>query len=529
LKLSLRWFGLLLLPLLFLSSSLSARAQSSNVVTLTVVPASLAFAPKEKLQVVVTAALPEEGVQFITLSKFHDAAVVVSIADARREGDLLRGAIAWTVEITRLPQGAATGTIHFRADYEIKGAQGGLVPGVVTTALAITERPQDQIDDILSARIDTALEQLNQGQSQQLFIVVTNKSNIPVTITDVSSRPPQYVNATIEAFDAGLVLAPQQTRPIGVTLTTDDLVQIGKHVIVFDVAARWERNGVETQGNLVLKQAFAVGVPLQSDLLTVLGFTALGIASLYFVPGFLIVTAFVFLYNQIKPKEPLDFGATKTGFWLIAVSLSLAAVFLYPVYSPYLFRILFLGQTTARNLFVAYGLNDIFALWAGSVAVGIALWGLWVFVGIPFHARARALDARLYVPTSEDDPRIILEKLVNHRAGYELERARYTQEDQTQNVLLLPSKMSASPDKRWIIPFAILDGAEETYKAQARGQLAAKANGRAFLKLFKQWGNNVTFEWELPAQNPVRGPQWVDRASAPASGGRDYLIRVKQV
>ena len=266
-------------------------------------------------------------VESIVLSSFSDMEVAVQIADPVRSQPPLQGDQIWEVTLTRSGKGQPTGKVYFRAEYQQRQSDGRLLPGVASASLDVQERVPDPLEEVITAIMKTTLDTLQDNQARQVFVVVTNISHVPVTVTHIEAWPIPFVTTTVEDLDGGVRLDPQEAHPFALILTAEDQVQPGKHLLVVRVDAEWERGGRPMAGSLVLNQEFEASAFGESAILQVMG-----IPSLLFLPGFLFVTTLILLVGWYPKKKLLSLvlDLCKPDFLWCAVTFSLLVVVLFP-------------------------------------------------------------------------------------------------------------------------------------------------------------------------------------------------------
>ena len=484
-------------------------------ITLSLTPDTVALSPAETAQVVVVARIPVEDVESIALSSFSDMEVGVEIADPVRSELPLQGDQVWEVTLTRSGKGQPTGKVYFSAEYQQRQSDGRLLPGVVSASLDIQERVPDPIEEVITAKLETSLDTLQDQQTRQVFVVVSNISDVPVTVTRIETWPISHVTTTVEDLDGGVRLDPQEAHPFALILTADDQVQPGKHLLVVRVDAEWERGGRPMAGSLVLNQEFEASAFGESAILQVMG-----IPSLLFLPGFLFVTTLILLWGRWYPKEKLlglELDFRKADFLWAAVTLSLVVVVLYPwltgSFLPWLLR----RPMDSRNLLQGYGFDDIVGLWLGAVLTGFLLWlvgnclrWLWGLGKKLLDWLERRKQAELdeqdrqerarLVPATEDRPLDALKKIAANELWLgDVEAFKFKKGNKEQTVFQLPCPdQFAEPGKVWVAPgmdpksdddAALEDLSALAGDAENFGQLIAK------LEEFENAGT-VSLEWD---------------------------------
>jgi hypothetical protein len=428
-------------------------------VTLAVTPATLALAAGETGQVVVTAAVPTTT-QAITLTSFTNTRIQVVIADPVRTDTPLLGKLAWVAQLTRPPNGLGTGGVYFRADYVYTRVDGALVSSVAIAPLDVQERTPDAIQKVLTASLTAITDPLVENQPQSLYLNLSNLSNAPVTITRVTPRVPVFLDVTVQDVGAGLVLAPQQSRTLSVTLSARDAVQPGTHPVAFELEAAWQQAGLPVIASLALTRDVKVGVLLQSEIGQLIG-----IPSMLLIPGFLFVITVLMLRAKIWPKIKSDIEIKSPWFWVMAVAISFLALVIYPVLVQFVSGVL--GQSAVRRDYIsAYGLRDIAYAWFGAILFGFLFWVVWSVGAWARDASARKWQADRF-PSTNDTPQDILNKLARNHKGFDLPEVEYKRGSQTQRVFALPAP-GLRADRRWVTPRIFVDftaGTQDNKKA----------------------------------------------------------------
>jgi hypothetical protein len=440
------------------------------------------------------------------LTAFTDAAVKLEIDELKRSQPPLRGDLAWKVSISPSATGRPTGKIYFRADYQIKESDGQLVPGIIMTTLDIQERVPDTIDKVVTASLETGIENFQDQQARQVFVVVKNISNVPMTVTGIHAWSPPDITPTVENLGPGLRLEPQQSNPFMMTLTASDAIQSGKHLLVVRVDAEWDKAGQHTKGSIVLNKDFTVSVFGESAILQ-----ATTIPSVMLLPGFLLVATLIMLVRWSWKKTILDLDFKKPEFYVIAITISLVIIAFYPQITGPLLTVLYRRPMSSRNYLQSYGFNDILLLWLGAVVLGVLIWvigsaGFWLFQWGFNHVKA-FLDKRerekqmALVPFPKDSPLITLRKIANNQGGSDLQQAHYPLGDQASSVFILPSGFP-EPDKVWVAPRIRLQWRKDndSLKDELDRLLSQPRSMRELVEKLEAWVNPldpvIDLDWE---------------------------------
>lgn len=518
------WIGLVTAAVVF---------AESPPLTLSVTPDAVVLAPGEAAQDIVTAKISITTVQSITLTAFADATVDVTINAPERTRPPLRGDVVWTVTITRSNTGRPAGKVYFRADYQMKESDGQLVPGVTTAPLDIQERIPDTIDKVVTANLETALETLQDQQSRQVFVVVKNISNVPVTVTHIKVWPIPRITTAVEELGTGFRLEPQQSNPFSMTLTAGDAVQSGKHLLIVRVDIEWEKAGQRTTGSLVLDKDFTVGVFGESAILQVTT-----IPSVMFLPGFLFVTTLVLLVKWSWHKPLLDLDFKKPEFWFVAVTISLIAILLYPLLTGPFLSFLLRRPMSSRDYLQGYGFNDILLLWLGAVLLGLFVWvagSTTVWLGLKgrnalvvFRAWRERTRRTALVPSEDDSPLVILRKIANNQKGFDLRQVKYPGGDASQYVFVLPSGFP-EPGKIWVVPRIRLQWRKATdrFKDEFDVLKSNEQDTRTLIRTLERWLDPrdpvVELDWDRSGAH-IRQPKLVEQNQTEGLVNREPFI-----
>jgi hypothetical protein len=242
----------------------------------------------------------------------------------------------------------------------------------------VQERPSMALDKLVSLKLEAAVDQLDENRSALLYLVVTNTAAVPVTVKKIDSFGPEFITLAAPVLGAGITLPPQGSQTFPVKATVKDQVIPGNQRVVLAVDLSWIDGGKSRDGTLSVAQTLPVDVFGESDLLKLMG-----VPSFLFLPGFLFLATFAALWTRITPKtEPAtDYSLSEKA--LLAISLSLVATFIYPVF-------------THRNYLRGYGLRDVRTVWFGSILLALIVWI--VVVGV----MAAVAHYRLWKKQQED-------------------------------------------------------------------------------------------------------------------------------
>ena len=436
-------FAIAVALLIILSNQWIAAAQTPALV-LTTTPATLKLAPSEQADALITLTNPlTTTLQGLVLTWFSNADVNVTIKPPTSNTLAPQATTAWAITIAKKVNSNATGTLHLRLDYTTTVANQSLA-NIITGAIEIQERAPEPIEKIAQARVETALETVQERRSGFVYLIVTNVANVPITVTQVLVNKPDFVTITPpEKTKPPFHLDPQEAATLEYKVEGAEQVQSGKHTLVFVTELAWQRGNQVLQGTLTTSYRFSVGVLGESEILTVIG-----VPSFLLLPGFLLIIAFRFFETRWYPKtaNPLDLKSPE--FWMLAVFLSGVAAFAYPYLTTW---IKWLGPP--RDYLAGYGLRDIMIVWSGSVIAGMLLWIMW-YGGGSLRQRLIKWFVGRNMPNEKDNEIQTIQKLAANQMDLALDQVKIKIGGAEQSVFML-ERERANRTKIWIAPAII--------------------------------------------------------------------------
>lgn len=326
-------------------------------------PASLKLRENQSAEVIV-AARNASAVRLRLLTLQPLASPGIKVVPPKLEGADLRpgGSLSWVVQIDKQKGAQEESSVLFRLQYRAQGGKGvPNAPGVALGSVEIQDRPSpSSIEKVAEVRVESTLKLLQQYRPGVIDIIVKNKATFPITLKSVTPAHPdeykQYAELVIaEPFP--VVLDPQAERAFAVAVKARRRVPPGNNLFLFNVQLTWHEQGEEHTAVLVAKHEYALGVLGESEILH-----ALALPTLLLLPGFLITTVFVWLWNRFRPGHALDLDVKRAEFWLSAVSVSAPATAVYSWYT----------RGDFSSFLTSYGLLDVLELWYSSIIVGAA-------------------------------------------------------------------------------------------------------------------------------------------------------------
>jgi hypothetical protein len=299
----------------------------------------------------------------------------------------------------------AAGTLGVWLSYDQRGGKDHKpVTRAAHAGLKLVRREPAKVADIAELKVVTAPGTLDEYRESQLYVTVTNRWDRPFTQVEVSvAEHPAFAVQPVRKAKLEEAVQPGEVRVAAFTVSPKDATRRGDYALLVTAALAWDDGGRKARGVLTATQSVAVDIAGESVILQLLG-----VPSLLLLPGFLMVSTFLALRKPFLPP-PADGGkagqegpsALSREFWLIAITLSLLAAFLYPWVTD------LLGPR--RDYLRGYGLLDIVYLWCGSLVVGVA--AALAVAAVPRLRRA------LLEPQSDDSPETALRKAARSLAS----------------------------------------------------------------------------------------------------------------
>jgi hypothetical protein len=311
-----------------------------------------------------------------------------------------RADLAWKLQLYNDDKNPTSGTIYVVIKYKSQ-AQGSsqAVPRVGFASFKV--KSQD-IAELAEVKINTTLESLEHEHPGKVYIVVTNKSNQPITVKDILPAGPDFI--AFEKKEKVTPLSPRETHAFQIDVKADKKVQTGSHLLVFTIQFEW---GDGQTRSLVATQNVRVGVLGESVVLQLLG-----VPSFLVLPGFLVLVMWGLLWTIGLRKSKFDTGQfplqfsqqpTNPQFWVVAITFSIVILAVYIRFYPDFLRV--------------YGLDDLVLIWLVS-AIGLGVGGYLLIT----YLRIGYLGKR--TPSETDEPIDILEKLDRQELGVFLDTVK---------------------------------------------------------------------------------------------------------
>lgn len=377
----------------------SALAESSEL-TVEVIPASVGLHPEGKVKTLVIVRNPtKDTVHNVRLGWLPHTGIKMMVETSAPEVLAPQDVFTRVLSLSREGGVQTSVTIPIRVDYTRKAEDGSkVVSCVAVSPLKVEYLKPEIVDRLVEVQPKMSPSTVNEKSPGKLYLIIKNISNMNISVKDVSSSGPEFLNIKPNAKDSRRVsLMPLESCTITADITVIGAVQSGKHLILFTVPLEWKKAGHVHRGNAVATHEVEVGIPGVSEILTLLG-----VPSFLVLPGFLMLVVAGQLWKLCMPADKIDkfpFAVKSPEFWLLAITLSGAMAWVYPEATRVLCE-------RPRDYLKGYDLTDVVYIWSTSI-----LFGAVVMEAI---TRIWKLKLRKY-PSEKDDPIGLLKKL--HRQG----------------------------------------------------------------------------------------------------------------
>jgi hypothetical protein len=264
-----------------------------------VIPTSVEVPSQGEAEVLVVARNPITDVlRDVQLTYFTDTGVDVTVEAPSSNVLVPYGALAWTLRLSQTGEGPVMGTVHLRIDYTWQGeGEAGAVPCVAHGSLEVKSREHEPAEEVAEVQANTALEKLMEHRPGIVYLVVTNKSDVPIQVTKILLSRPEFITYTVDLPEAGVTLAPRELHAFPLKIKVIGKVRPGKHLLLFEVAIEWKKAGRPRTGKAIATHQVEVGILGESEILTVLG-----VPSFLVLPGFLMTMTVGLLWRFVAPR-----------------------------------------------------------------------------------------------------------------------------------------------------------------------------------------------------------------------------------
>ena len=474
----------------------------------------------------------------------------VAIGSSGQLPDEIRGDVVWPVTIWKDEDGEASSRIIFEADYE-SGERNTAETGVADVALDLNVKQRPKNEEIASVTIQASFEKLEERRPQQLFVVVANLTDVPLTIGEVSVNLPSFAKVWIDGRDAlatggrttvyaasqgrGLVIPSRQQHvfELGLAIPQYTPVLAGKYLMMIEVKLHYVKDGYSTESSILTTKDFQAGVLGEQE------FVGITSAPFLLLPGFLVVAVLSLLMSKVWPKGSFKLDYRQPEFYLIGVVVSMVILFwLFGWMNGLLYQYLWrvgIGQLekAGHDPFAGYSVEDIVNIWVISILLALAPWTLIGGV-VRLVAVTRVRLQRAKTPTTDDQPLDVLLRLERANKPFELKQAIVEGERLWE--LPLPSP---DPTKKWVAGGISVsakdlnttgddkarktaDEAVSRFRGLFRDLINEPTRTKKLYELLYQERNYITTAWEPKNQKP----RLVEKKDAPTwTGAPEDFVR----
>lgn len=398
-------FAVLLLLLAGATLGHSALAQDAQV-KLELTPATIELPTKGEAQTqLVLRNKSQAGLENIKLACFSGTEAEIRVDESKELANLAAQAETyWTLHLKQGALGLVPGSVYLRVTYNTTGAKS--VPQVLYATLVVNSRQADEVSKVVEVVPNTASTQLNEQRPGQVFLVINNKSNLPIRLGQITTDGPGFISGTANMSglpkneQGNVQIEARDSAYVPVAIKVTDTVRPGKHLLIFKVPIEWGVNDHLRKANVIAQQQFEVGILGESELLT-----ALGLPSFLILPGFLMIVTFRLISRRGMGEESMLKNATNPTLWIVAITLSGVMAYVYPYGTKKVFGV-------SRDYLIGYGLGDIIKVWLTSILIGLLAWLIFELI--------KFLWRHLFMPAPTDSPVRLLKKLYWQRLGVSL-------------------------------------------------------------------------------------------------------------
>ncbi|MBI2555913.1 MAG: hypothetical protein HYW13_00545 [Planctomycetes bacterium] len=483
----------------------SALAESSEL-TVEVIPASVGLPPEGKVKTLVIVRNPtKDTVHNVRLSWLPHTGIKMMVETSALEVLAPQGVFTRVLRLSREGGVQTSVTIPIRVDYTRKAADGSqVVSCVAVSPLKVEYLKPEIVDRLVEVQPKMSPSTVNEKSPGKLYLIIKNISNMNISVKDVSSSGPEFLNIKPNAKDSRRVsLMPLESCTITADITVTGAVQSGKHLILFTVPLEWEKAGHVHMGNAVATHEVEVGIPGVSEILTLLG-----VPSFLVLPGFLMLVVAGQLWKLCMPSDKIEkfpFVVKSPEFWLLAITLSGAMAWVYPQATRVLCE-------RPRDYLKGYDLTDVVYIWATSILFGAVVMGVITCIW--------KLKLWWKHPSEKDDPISLLKKL--HRQGLGVCPSRVRVKDKGELFLLEP--WDPKKESFWVGSFIIVRWTKniEELEKKVEGELKGNAATLAGLLTEGQKKKALEVSWQ-----GGEGPQLVNKTDIAPTTESATIVRVE--
>ena len=421
--------------------------------------------------------------------------------------------VAWTLNISQTYQTQNAEKIYLRIDYSWidNTSSAKPIPRVQFSELQVTVPPFESIDTIASIEVKSVLTDVNEHSPGFVYIILENKSNIPIQITDATHlKLVDVITVSPEETIKDVTLLPHQKRNILYTVAVSNTVRPSKYILPFEIDLSWQKDGQEQVGTLITMHEVKVGVFGESQILDLLG-----IPAFFLLPGYLMMLAFQILWERGKTSEEGEkFPSPKSSkFLFMAISLSSLMAVLYPQATRLLIGV-------RRDYLYGYGLVDIFYVWYGSILLSAGSYVTYYGMIKPLYSKYIQNQIAKKTHIEGETPKDTLSKLANRKLTMKQKKVKINIDDKVYYAFKLQEKTN-EPDTYLVAPRIFITNSLDESTGRRIDEIIEKDDINAFLKFYPK----LELAWSKEdnwVQSPV--PRMVKQAQIENSGEPAIMV-----
>ena len=218
---------------------------------------------------------------------------------------------SFRIDISHSGSGALPGEVTFEARYATIDEQGtSHVHTTVSAPIKVSAGMVETASQVAKVEIRTALASLNEKRPGDLYLLITNISDVDISVQEITRTAPEFITLELErAFPFSI--ASGRTVSVPYDVSAGSAIQPGKQLLLFDVQLSWPRGDRRVLGNVIATQEVSVEVFGESAILGLIS-----VPAFLLLPGALIVLSFELCLLVLWKRSDLPLTATSAQFWL---------------------------------------------------------------------------------------------------------------------------------------------------------------------------------------------------------------------
>jgi hypothetical protein len=418
-------FTLLIFAILIQPSGTKIVIADDEDVSAELVPSSVQVSVSEKAETtLIVTNNTEDEISDVQISYYPDDIVEIEFQMEGKDVIAAHETAGIILNISRVKEDLIKDSVYIKLEYSTATTDDNSgTGGLLIKPLEVTGLGKYKESKSLEISSEMANSSLVENTPGQIFLTVKNTSNEPIEIKEFNLyNDPVLELVPKEALPVILAPFDEKIFEIDVSISPNAVIQSGDYFIGINVNVET----MQSHQTLVAatKQKVQLGVFGESTLLAILE-----IPSLLVLPGFLITMIFVSLW-KLKPGKWKTFGATSPEFWLIAISLSLGIIFLYPVLTTLLVKMKLLGSP--HNLLKGHNVMDIAILWIFSILIGTVAYLIAITAN---NSYLRMKEAQKF--NGRENELGLLKKLIKNQMSFFCKRASVKLNDEEKKGFLI--------------------------------------------------------------------------------------------